>query len=434
MSTRLLTFYRVATTALGPLVTLYLAHRMRRGKEDRERFGERSGRAARPRPAGPLVWIHAASIGEAVSMLSLIDRLVVERPGLSVLVTTGTVTSARLLANRLPTDRAWHQYVPVDRPAYVARFLDHWRPDLALWVESELWPNLVTATHRRGIPLLLLNGRMSARSFRGWQRLPGLIRPVLQSFDLCLAQDAAQAERFAQLGAAQAGTAGDLKSAATPLPVDEAELARLAAAIAGRPLWLAASTHEGEEAAAAEVHQALARDHAGLLTIIVPRHPVRAPAIAAMLRERGLTVARRSAGEAIDATTEIYLADTLGELGLFYRLAGIAFIGGSLTPMGGHNPLEAALLDCAILHGPDMSNCAVVARDLAAARAAITVSDAASLASAVNRLLADPIERAARAQAAADVAAGNRAVLDTVMGRLGPWLDRLTDHAAARYA
>lgn len=431
---RLLTFYRVATTALGPLVTLYLARRMARGKEDRERFGERCGRVALPRPLGPLVWVHAASIGEAVSMLSLIDRLLVERPALSVLVTTGTVSSARLLATRLPADRAWHQYVPVDRPAYVARFLDHWQPNLGLWVESELWPNLVTATHRRGIPLLLLNGRMSARSFRGWRRLPGLIRPLLASFDLCLAQDPAQAERFARLGASGASSAGDLKSSAPPLPVDVAELARVAAQIAGRPLWLAASTHEGEETAAAEVHQALAGRHTGLLTMIAPRHPARAPAIAGALRARGLTVARRSQADPITAATDIYLADTLGELGLFYRLAGIAFIGGSLARAGGHNPLEAALLDCAILHGPDMSNCAAVAGALAEAGAAILVSDAAALADAVGRLLADPVERAARAVAAAGIAADNRAVLDAVMARIAPWLDRLTDHAAARRA
>src|SRR5512146_3455170 len=255
---RLLTLYQAGTTALGPVVALYLARRMAHGKEDRERFSERQGCAGRPRPPGPLVWVHAASNGEAVSMLSLIDRLLVERPALSVLVTTGTVTSARLLAHRLPADRAWHQYVPVDRPAYVKRFLEHWRPDLALWVESELWPNLVSQADRAGIPLLLLNGRMSARSFRGWQRVPGLIAPLLACFELCLAQDEVQAERFRRLGAAAAATVGDLKTAAAPLPFDESELDRIAASAVGRPLWLAASTHQGEEEAAALVHRALA--------------------------------------------------------------------------------------------------------------------------------------------------------------------------------
>lgn len=428
---RLLSLYQAGTTALGPVVALYLANRMAHGKEDRDRFSERQGVASQARPPGPLIWVHAASNGEAVSMLALIDRLLVERPKLSVLITTGTVTSARLLAHRLPADRARHQYVPVDRPAYVRRFLEHWRPDLALWVESELWPNLVSQTDRAGIPLLLLNGRMSQRSFRGWQRVPGLIAPLLACFELCLAQDEIQAERFRRLGAAAAATVGDLKTAAAPLPCDENELARIAARAVNRPLWLAASTHEGEEEAAAEVHRALKATNPGLLTIIAPRHPVRAEAIAAMLRRAGLSLARRAAGESLEPDTEIYLADTLGELGLFYRLAGIAFIGGSLTPTGGHNPLEAALLDCAIIHGPDMSNCAAMAHCLGSGGASITVRDSGDLASAVRRLLDDPVERAARAAAAAGVAADNRAVLDAVLERIAPWLDRLSAHAGA---
>jgi 3-deoxy-D-manno-octulosonic-acid transferase len=426
--------YRALSVALGPVIGFYLARRLARGKEDPERIAERRGQASHARPAGPLVWIHAASVGEAVSMLSLIDRILVERPGLRVLVTTGTVTSARLLSSRLPPDRAWHQYVPVDRPAAVRRFLAHWRPDLAVWVESELWPNLITETHAAGVPLLLLNGRMSAGSFRRWQRVPGLIAELLAGFALCLAQDAAQAERFIALGAAGATTVGDLKAAAAPLPVDEATFSALAAACAGRPLWLAASTHEGEETYVALAHRALARQHRGLLTVIAPRHPARGDAIVAELAARGLKLARRSRGEPIEPATEIYLADTLGELGLFYRLAGIAFIGGSIARKGGHNPLEAALLDCAILHGPDMSNCAAIARALAAAGATMTVTDGPSLAAAVGRLIDDPVERAGRAASAAGVAAHNRDVLDAVMAQLAPWLDRLAPDEKAAYA
>jgi 3-deoxy-D-manno-octulosonic-acid transferase len=429
-----LSLYRALTTLLGPLVSLYLLRRLARGKEDRVRFAERRGVASLPRPEGALVWIHAASIGEAVSMLALIDRLTEERPTLSVLVTTGTVTSARLLAARLPPGRAFHQYIPVDRMASVRRFLDHWRPDLALWVESELWPNLVTESQAREIPLLLINGRMSQQSFETWRRWPRLIGPVIGAFDLCLAQDMVQAERLRQLGARRALCVGNLKAAAGPLPVSEAELAKLAAQAAGRPLWLAASTHEGEEQVAAAAHRALKARWPDLLGIIVPRHPARASAVAALLREQGLSVARRSLAEPITAATDIYLGDTLGELGLFYRLAGIAFVGGSLVPRGGHNPLEAALLDCAVLHGPDMSNCAGIARDLAAAGAAVTVRDAAELAAAVTRLLADPAERARRAAAGLEVAADNRAVLAAVMERIAPWLDRLTPHASSAYA
>ena len=422
---RALGLYRTLSIVLGPAIELYLAQRLARGKEDRERFAERRGHTNFNRPPGPLIWVHAASVGEAVSMLSLIDRLLVERPKLRVLVTTGTVSSARLLASRLPADRAWHQYVPVDRPSYVRRFLDHWRPDLALWVESELWPNLVTATGARGIPLLLLNGRMSARSYQRWRRVPGLIEPMLASFALCLAQDAAQAERFGRLGAQDATSVGDLKAAAAPLPVEDSDFAPLAVACAGRPLWLAASTHEGEEDIAAFAHRALKHEHRGLLTVIAPRHPARSDAIVAMLEARGLIVARRSKAEPIEAATDIYLADTLGELGLFYRLAGIAFVGGSITRKGGHNPLEAALHARAILHGPDMSNCIAMARALASAGATLTVTDGPSLAASIGRLLADPVERAARAAAAAGIAAHNRDVLDAVLARLAPWLDRL---------
>jgi 3-deoxy-D-manno-octulosonic-acid transferase len=429
-----LALYRGVTTAIGPLVMLYLLRRLASGKEDRARFGERCGKPGRERPRGPLVWIHAASVGEAVSMLALIDELVAARPAISVLVTTGTVTSGRLLASRLPAGRALHQYVPVDRPAYVRRFLDHWQPDIALWVESELWPNLIMETHARNVPLILVNARMSARSFQNWQRWPAIIRPMLGAFDLCLAQDVVQAERLRQLGAKRALCVGNLKSAAGPLPASESELGRLAAQAAGRPLWLAACTHAGEEEAATATHHALKRRWPDILTLLVPRHPARAGSVAELCKAEGLTVARRSLGDPIASTTDIYLGDTLGELGLFYRLAGIAFVGGSLIPMGGHNPLEAALLDCAVIHGPDMSNCAGIARDLAAAGAAVTVRDATELAATVERLLGDPAERARRAAAGLEVAANNRAVLDAVIERIAPWLDRLTPHAESAYA
>jgi 3-deoxy-D-manno-octulosonic-acid transferase len=425
----LLSLYRALTVAAGPLTPLYLAARRRGGKEDATRIEERHGRAARARPAGPLAWIHAASVGEAVSMLALADRLLAER-GLSVLITTGTVTSANLLASRFRGDRRFiHQFAPLDVPASVEAFLDHWRPDLALWVESEFWPNLIGAARARKIPLLLLNARMSARSFRLWRRLPGTIAPILRSFELCLAQDQLQSERLRQLGAKRTLCVGNLKSAAAPLPVSEPELARLSGQIAGRPLWLAASTHDNEEDIAAAAHRLLKRTHPAILTVIVPRHPARASDIAARLRAAGAEVARRSENQPIRETTDIYLADTLGELGLFYRLAGIALIGGSLTPLGGHNPYEAAQLDCAILHGPDMSNAAAIARALDTAHAAETIHDAESLAAAVSRLLMDPSERARRAAAAMAIAEGNRLVLDAVLELIAPWLDRLDAHA-----
>jgi len=405
-------------------VTQYLKARCRRGKEDRERLGERFGIASAARPEGPLVWAHTASVGEASSVLALIDRILAERPALELLITTGTVAAARLLEGHLP-QRARHQFVPVDLPRAVERFLDHWHPDLAIWVESELWPNLVLTTRRRGTPMLLANARLSARSLARWRALPGLVRPVLRSFSLCLAQDAVQAERFRRLGARPVASVGDLKAAAAPLAADPTALAALRRQIGARPVWLAASTHQGEEEIVAAAHARIAREHPGLVTIIAPRHPVRGPAIAKILQVRGLHTARRGAGEAVAAATDIYLADTLGELGLFFRLAGIAFIGGSLVRKGGHNPFEAARLDCAIVHGPDMTNCAAMAGALDDAGAAQTIADAESLAGAVSLLLADPAERARRAEMAGRVAAAGTGALDAVLDRIAPWLDAL---------
>lgn len=416
--------YRAGTTAATPLVRYYLRLRAQRGKEDRERIAERYGIASADRPGGTLIWIHAASVGEAHSVLALIGRITEQRPGVEILLTTGTVASARLLIRRMP-NRVRHQFVPVDLPRAVRHFLDHWQPDLAIWVESELWPNLVLGTSRRGTPMLLLNGRLSARSFARWRRMPGLIRPVLRAFALCLAQDEQQVSRFRALGAPRAASVGDLKSAAASLPADASELAALRLRIDDRPVWIAASTHPGEEEIAAAAHIQITREHPRLLTIIAPRHPARGGTIAEMLREHGLNVARRACGEALAEDTDIYLADTLGELGLMFRLADIAFIGGSLVAKGGHNPFEAARLGCAILYGGDTSNCAGMAAVLDRAGAAVTVRDDASLAEAVARLIRDPRERRARATAAARVAAARSGVLDEVLGRLAPWLDAL---------
>ncbi len=416
--------YRCATGALSPFVRAYLLLRCRHGKEDPARLSERFGIASASRPPGPLVWLHAASVGEAVSVLGLIARLHNERPDLAVLMTTGTLAAARLVQNRLPAG-VIHQFVPVDVPRAVKRFLDHWRPDLALWVESELWPNLVLATHGRGVPMILLNARLSTGSEARWRAVPGLIQPVLACFRLCLAQDEAQAERFRRLGARRVTSVGDLKAAAEPLAADGCSLALLEKQIGDRPLWLAASTHPGEEEIIAAAHLSIARRRPRLLTIIAPRHPARGGAIAAMLRGQGLVVSRRSTGEPIGYATDIYLADAMGELGLFFRLAGIAFIGGSLVPKGGHNPFEAARLDCAVLHGPDMRNCATMAGALDAGGAALTVEDANSLALAITRLLANPSERAARAEGAARVVRKSAGALDAVLDRLAPWLDPL---------
>ncbi len=424
----MLPFYRVVTAAGVPLIRLYLAYRMVTGKEDRGRFNERLGRADRPRPAGPLAWVHAASVGESLSMLPLIERLRGQRPDLNVLVTTGTKTSAGLLAERLP-EGTFHQYVPVDRLAYVQRFLDHWRPNLVLWAESEFWPNLLSEVEAWGIPMVLVNGRVSARSFAGWRRHKALISRLLAGFDLCLGQTETDVERLRLLGAPQVKSLGNLKYAAPPLPSDGTEFARLDAALDGRPRWLAASTHGGEEAIAGRVHQRLTDTHPDLLTLIVPRHPDRGGQIAASLRASGLTVALRSAGEEITSGTAVYIADTLGELGLFYRLCDVVFMGKSLVPLGGQNPLEAARLDCALIHGPHMGNFEDIVRRLKDAGASTEVADEAALAATLGHLLASGEDRRRQAAAAQTVAAAEAGVLDAVVGELAPYLEQMNTGA-----
>jgi 3-deoxy-D-manno-octulosonic-acid transferase len=408
----------------APLIRLYLKRRTSRGREDAARIGERYGIASRLRPDGALVWLHAASIGEAFSVLRLIERIAASPARPHVLVTTGTVTSARLLAGRL-ADRAFHQFVPVDHPEWIKRFLDHWRPDLMLLVESEFWPTTMSEVRRRGIPMALVNARISSRSFRGWQRLPSVIKPLLASFTIALAQDQETADRLTVLGARNVAVPGNLKFAAGPLACDPGELRTLGRLLGERPRWLAASTHEGEEIIAARVHSELKSRFPDLVTMIVPRHPHRGEAIAQTLEEQGLTVSRRAAGDAVTPETDIYLADTLGELGLFYRLTAVVFVGGSLVPRGGQNPLEPARLGAAVLFGPRMDNFTSVGNEMATAGAAITVADETALAAAIADLLSDREMRDKAASAGFTIATGKEGILDAVVAHLEPLLAQL---------
>ena len=417
------TLYRLVTDLAEPALKIYLRRRAKRGKEDPARLDERLGRASHPRPDGPLLWLHAASVGEALSILPLVDRLRRDHPDFAILVTTGTLTSGRLLAVRLPRG-VIHQYVPVDRRAWVRRFLDHWRPDVAVWVESELWPNLIAETTARAVPMALVNARMSEQTFKRWNVMKAHVAPLLAAFRVVLCQDETQASRFRALGAAHARYVGNLKYAAPPLPVDQTAYEELAAAIAGRPLWLAASTHPGEEAIVATAHARLRKRFPKLLTIVVPRHPERGPEVAAMLSRRGLAVARRSAGEKLGDRIEAYVADGIGELGLFYRLAPVALVGGSLVPHGGHNPLEPAQLSSAILSGPHSFNFEAICERLAGAGALRRVAGADELADAVGFLLADEVGRYAMTLDAARIARTEAHVLDAVMHALDPLLTR----------
>jgi 3-deoxy-D-manno-octulosonic-acid transferase len=430
----LATAWHWTAAALAPVLPLHLRRRAARGKELRERITERYGHGA-ARPPGRLVWLHAASVGETMSVLPLIEALARRDAAPCFLVTTGTVTSARLLAERLPpalAPRVAHRFAPLDVPRWVARFLDGWRPDAAIFVESELWPNLIAATAARGIPLGLVNARMSARAARRWSRAPGLARRVLSAFTLVLAQTEDDAARFRALGAPGAICRGNLKFAAPPLPADAAELARLAALMGDRPAWVAASTHPGEEALVIGAHRRLAPAHPGLLTILVPRHPERGAEVAALAGD--IPVARRAAGQDPDAATQILVADTLGELGLWYRLARLAFVGGSLVPHGGQNPLEPARLGCPVVTGPHTWNFAEILARMEAAgglfRIAPGPDKAVALAEAVAAMLTDQQRGQAQARAAAAVAAEQAELPDRIAAALAPLLPGPEDAGA----
>ena len=418
-----LRLYRGGTTLFGPFARLLLRIRVRRGKEERTRLGERRGEASLARPEGRLVWLHGASVGETLSMLPLIERLT--QRGLAVLVTSGTVTSARLMEERLPAG-AFYQFVPLDVPAFVHRFLDHWKPDLALVAESEIWPNLVVETDRRGIPMVLVNARMSERSFRRWSKMPRMIGALLGRFDLCLAQTRADADRLSRLGAPRVAVVGNLKFDVQAPPADPLRVSALAGLIGGRPLWMAASTHPGEEEMICAVHTALAVHFPGLLTIIVPRHPQRGPAIGAIATEDGLRCVLRSQALEPDGAVDVYVADTMGELGLFYRVVPVVFVGKSLAGEGGQNPIEPAKLGTAVLHGPHVSNFADVYAALDRAGGALAVADVQGLANALVTLLRDGPRMRAMARAAADTVEGLGGAVDRTMAAVEPFLMQMT--------
>ncbi len=394
--TPLLATYRVLTSLLAPLGPTFLGWRLRRGKEDPRRMRERLGIAGLARPHGPLAWLHGASVGEGLALLPLVDQL--RARGFHVLLTTGTVSSAHVLAQRLPGG-AMHQYVPLDVPLYMRRFVDHWRPDLVMLAESELWPNLVTEVTNRAIPLVLVNARLSERSFRRWQKLPGFISALLGRIDLCLAQTRDDAARLMMLGAPRVQVVGNLKYDVPAPPVDSARLADLTARIGPRPVWVAASTHGGEEEIALAVHRALLTRFPSLLTIVVPRHAPRGADIAAMASANGVVAGLRSRGHQPSRDLGFYIADTMGELGLFYRVTGIVYVGKSLVAAGGQNPIEPAKLGSAILHGPNVANFTEVYATLDDAHGAIEVGDADTLARTLAMLFADPahLRRTARA-------------------------------------
>ena len=415
--------YRAATAAFAPIVPILLKRRAAIGKEQPARASERFGIAARERPPGPLVWIHGASVGECVAAVPLVEALVADRK--AVLVTSGTVASAAMMERRLPT-AAIHQFVPVDTPSATARFLAHWRPDVGLFVDSDLWPNLVLNARACGTRLALVNARISERSVRGWRWAPRTVKAILSAFALCLAQDEDNAARFRDLGCNDVRVSGSLKADAPPLTADPAALENLASQIGQRPTLLAAQTHPGEDETILPAHDILRQSLPNLLTIIVPRHIERGPDIAMLSGTR--PAALRSKGEAIIPSTAIYVADTLNELGLFYRLAPFAFVGGTLVPMGGHNPLEPARLKRAVLAGPHTFNSDSAFKAIFEAQGVGLVRSAVEIADLSKRLLSNPEEAVALGNAAAHGAATLGGAVQRTIAAIDTLL---VDHASA---
>lgn len=420
----MLSVYQSLTKLSKPALQWVLAARLRQGKEDASRLSERMGHPSQPRPPGPLVWFHAASVGEAQSTLILVEALLARRSDLHVLVTSGTVTSANLMASRLP-DRAIHQYYPLDHPEWVAAFLDHWKPDAVLWMESELWPNMLRALRERKISAVLMNARMSRKSYRRWKKVRKSVSELLSTFELFLTQTEEDAQSFLKLGAVNVRVRDNLKYSAAPLPCDTFDMVQLKAALQGRPFWLYASTHDGEEEIAAQVHQTLKEQLPKLLTIIVPRHPDRRGKIIAALSSYGLNIRSRGPGKILPAADDdIYLADTLGELGLFYSLSPLACIGRSFSKDGGggHNPIEAAQLNCAVLYGLNVQNLAQIYKDMTHAEAALCLRTADELAITVARMLTDPVALEKLRRAGTDFAESRSRLLAQVMKDLEPML------------
>jgi 3-deoxy-D-manno-octulosonic-acid transferase len=415
------TYRRLAAVA-KPFVPLLMSNRLRRGKELAERLHERRGETDLPRPDGPLVWMHAASVGEMLAVIPVVEH-VLDR-GLEVLVTSGTVTSAQLAEWRLPQG-AIHQFVPYDAPQFVARFLDHWRPSMALFAESDLWPNLIVATAERGVPLILLNGRLSERSFARWRRMPRAISALLHHFDLCLAQSVADAGRLGDLGAPRILTTGNLKLDVPAPPADAEALASMQAAVDGRPVVAAASTHPGEEKIIVDVHRRLHQSFPDLLTLVVPRHPERGPGVVEIANAAGLNAVARSHGYLPGAGTDVYVADTIGELGIVYRVAPVVFMGGSLVRHGGQNPIEAAKLGSAILHGPHVWNFADLYAELDRSEGAAEVADVGKLTARLGAWLTDKTARQAAADAALRTVEALSGARNRTLAALEPYLMQL---------
>ncbi len=425
-----LKLYAFGMDALAPIAPYFLNRRKRRGKEDPKRLRERLGFAGLQRPDGPLLWIHAASIGEAVAMLPLIDALKA-RYDAALLITTGTVTSARIMRDRLP-EGVLHQFVPLDMPVAINRFLDHWKPDAMLFAESEIWPATVRTLDARGIPFAIVNGRMSAKSTRGWLRAPKVAKALIGRFAVIGAQSSYDGQHFRTLGAENVVTTGNLKFEVAPPPLDGESLGHLRTAIGRRPVWAALSLHPGEDETVLNAHQAIREADPNCLLLMVPRHPERAPRMAEKAHALGLKTVLRTKMSVPDSGTDAFIFDTLGEIGTVTALAPVALMGGTLIEHGGQNPIEPIRTGTVVLHGPSTSNFREVFDALAAVDGVVPVTTAKELSEAVSALLQDEDRRASVSAKAQAVIEGMRGASARTLEALQPVFarTRLREHPA----
>lgn len=415
----LMKVYNTLIRFLYPIaISRYIEKRKKNGKEDINRFNERIGRPSMPRPEGRLIWMHGASVGESISMLPLIHRLLEIYPDAHVMVTTGTLTSAEVMAKRLP-ERAFHQYLPIENPVFAARFVRHWHPDIALWFESEFWPAMLSCIKRKNIPLILVNGRISNKSFKRWQQFDFVIKEILDCFTVCLGQSDEDTYRLRVLGAKNTLCLGNLKYAGLPLPVDQEKRKEIADQIGNRTVWLVSSTHDDEEMKIARFLKDLQKQIPGVLTVVVPRHPHRGIEIATAMKETlDLNVSLRSKNEKITPKTDVYIADTIGELGIWYDLIPLVFIGGSLIPHGGQNFIEPSRSRDAVIVGPHMHNFTDVVNRAKKADALIMVNDVLDLMAMVENLLKNPELLEAKRSLAYNWASGEAKVLDGIVEKI----------------
>lgn len=411
--------YNTLIRILYPVViSRYIKKRKERGKEDLKRFNERVGRPTLKRPEGKLFWFHGASVGESLSMLPLINRLLETYIDAHVMVTTGTTTSAELMGKRLP-ERAFHQYLTIDNPVFTTRFIKHWQPDAVLWFESDLWPAMLSGIKRKNIPLILVNGRISNKSFKRWQQFDFICKELLDCFTSCLGQTDEDAYRLKVLGAKEATCLGNLKYAGGPLPIDENQKEVLLKKINGRTIWLASSTHDDEEFKISRFHKDLKKTFPDLLFIIAPRHPHRGIEIQQRLqKELGLNVSLRSKDEDICENTDVYIADTIGELGLWFSICPLVFIGGSLIPHGGQNFMEPSRCRDIVIAGPHMHNFTDAMNRAKKADAVIQVNDVLELIDTVKQLLGNKDLLEAKRSLAYNWATSEAKVLDGIMDKI----------------